>query len=162
MNGFALVLAGAFVAAQLAPPVGPTSLARLLATLRPGTRDADLARLFTPRQAPPGTYDVFVSEEPLDRVLVRFERLAGSAGVEGAWTAGATDIWEAFGTVGRYDRARLAQLYGARRPLVARGPVIRSGVTVASVTLISPHPDAAMTRLAPGTMIVATDLRALP
>jgi hypothetical protein len=161
MNGLAPILVSVLVAAQSAP-LGTTSLSRLLGTLRPGARDAGLARQFTPRHAPPGTYDVFVADEPLDRMLVRFERLAGSAGVEGAWTATATDIWEAFGTVGRYDRARLAQLYGGRRPLVARGPVIRSGVTVASVTLISPHPDAALTRLVPGTMVVATDLRGLP
>jgi hypothetical protein len=162
MSGFAMVLVAALLAPQLSPPVGATSLSRLLATLRPGSRDAGLARQFTPQHAPPGTYEVFVTDEPLDRVLVRFERLSGSAGLEGAWVAGATDIWEAFGTIGRYDRARLAQLYGARRPLVARGPVVRSGVSVATVTLISPHPDAGMTRLAAGTMIVATDLRALP
>jgi hypothetical protein len=142
--------------------LGTTSLSRLLATLRPGERDAGLARQFTPQHAPPGTYDVFVADEPLERMLVRFQRLSGSADVAGAWRAAPTDIWEAFGTVGRYDRARLAQLYGARRPLVARGPIIRGGVTVASVTLISPHPDQALSALQPGTMIVAMDLRGLP
>jgi hypothetical protein len=40
--------------------------------------------------------------------------------------------------------------------------VIRSGVVVASLTLISPHPDAELTRLEPGTMTIATDLRQLP
>jgi hypothetical protein len=161
MNRTAPLLVAAITASQLTP-LGSTSLSRLLGTLRPGTRDVALARQFTPLHAPPGMYDVFVADEPLDRMLMRFERLAGGAGVEGAWVAAPVDIWEAFGTVGLYNRARLAQLYGARRPHVARGPVIRSGVTVATVTLISPHPDAALTRLVPGTMVVATDLRGLP
>ena len=157
-----LVILALLVWAQAAPPVRSISLPRLLATLKLGEQSPPLARQFTPRHAPIGTYEVFVADEPIDRMTSRLQRLAGSDEVEGAWLAAPAEIWEAFGTVGPYDRGRLARLYGGRRPSLARGPVIRSGAVVASLTLISPHPDAELTRLEPGTMTIATDLRQLP
>jgi hypothetical protein len=48
----------------------------------------------------------------------------------------------------------VAQLYVGRRLSVARGSVLEDGRVIASVTLISPYPDATLTRLERGTMIV--------
>jgi hypothetical protein len=60
---------------------------------------------------------------------------------------------DAFGSGGLYDRAALARLYGSRRPSVARGWIDEAG-RFESLTLISPHPDAGLTRLEPGTLII--------
>src|SRR5919198_161536 len=50
-------------------------------------------------------------------------------------------------------RAALSRLYGGRRPRVARG-WRRRGDVFESVTLISPYPDASLSRLNPGTMVI--------
>ena len=65
----------------------------------------------------------------------------------------ATEPLEAFGSAGRYDRAALARLYRATRPRVARG-WRRQGDRFESITLVSPYPDATLTRLNPGTLII--------
>ena len=58
---------------------------------------------------------------------------------------------DAFGAVGAYDRAKLAQLYGGQRVSVLRG-WRRDGDAFESVTLLSPYPDSALSRLLNGTM----------
>jgi len=64
------------------------------------------------------------------------------------------DSLEAFGTAGLYDRSKVARLYAGRRVSVVRAPIERDGRTIAAVTLISPYPDATLTRLEPGTMVI--------
>lgn len=106
--------------------------------------DPALTGLFTPRHPDIGQYEVCTSPEPL------------AALTYAGWTIDAAENVEpldAFGTGGSYDRSALARLYGGTRARVARG-WIQEGDRFESVTLISPFPDATLTRLLPGTMVI--------
>jgi hypothetical protein len=60
---------------------------------------------------------------------------------------------DAFGAAGSYDRAALTRLYAGTRVRVTRG-WIEYADRFESVTLLSPYPDATLTRLLPGTMVI--------
>ena len=60
---------------------------------------------------------------------------------------------DAFGTAGAYDRSHLAQLYGGRRVQVLRGWRSNEG-RFESVTRLAPYPDATLSRVNAGTMII--------
>ena len=108
--------------------------------------DSALAALFTPVSPRVGRYEVCATDEPVDAVV------AASADVH----YGAGELLEpldAFGRAGSYNRATLTRLYGGRRVRVVHGWRERAG-RFEAITLLSPHPDAALTRLIPGTMIV--------
>jgi hypothetical protein len=64
------------------------------------------------------------------------------------------DPLDAYGTAGPYDRAKVARLYVGVRPRVAHGPIVEQGRTVASITLISPYPNASLSELHSGTLII--------
>ncbi len=124
----------------------------------PGAAASDLARLFTPRYVPDGTYKVTVLREGLEAALGRV-RLSLPAGFRlatpaGAWQVVRLDPLDAFGSAGTYDRARLAQLYWGRKVSVVRGPIERDGRVVGALTLFSPYPDPTLTRLEPGTLAI--------
>ena len=109
--------------------------------------DPALTALFTPLHPRLGRYEVCTTDEPLDRVAAPTPdgpRYAPSEMLEPL---------EAFGAAGPYDRAALARLYGGKRVRIARGWVDR-GNRFESVTLVSPYPDATLTRLYPGTMAI--------
>jgi hypothetical protein len=124
----------------------------------PGSPAPELAKLFTPRHAPVGAYQVTVLTEGIEGAIravdaaVAPEDRRGEP--EGAWQVQTLDPLEAFGTAGTYDRAKVAQLYAGRRVSVVRGPLERKLATVAAVTLISPYPDATLSRLEPGTLAI--------
>jgi hypothetical protein len=124
----------------------------------PGTPAPALARLFTPLQAPAGTYTVTVLTETIDAALARVkEALAPEASAgspPGSWQVQSLDPLDAFGTAGVYDRSKVARLYTGRRLSVVRGPVERGGKVVAAITLISPYPDATLSRLEKGTLVI--------
>lgn len=63
------------------------------------------------------------------------------------------DPLDAFGAAGSYNRAALARLYAGKRVRVARG-WMEYADRFESITLLSPYPDATLTRLLPGTMII--------
>ena len=86
-------------------------------------------------------YEVCTSSEPL------------TALAQADWTIEATAPLDAFGAAGTYDRAKVARLYGGRWPRVARG-WRRSEGQLESITLVSPYPNATLTRLEPGTLII--------
>ena len=124
----------------------------------PGVAAPELAKLFTPRNAPDGAYQVTVVEASLFRALDLIRRslppgyhLATTAG---AWRAVWLDPLDAFGRSGSYDRAKVAQLYLGRKVQVARGPVEREGRVVGALTLFWPYPDATLTRLEPRTLAI--------
>lgn len=127
-----------------------------------GRRDEPLRRVFTPPHAPVGTYEVYVSEEPIEAVAARLGALDPSPASPGSWIIGRVDFKEAFGTASRYDHYGVARLYGGIRPRVARGPISENGRVVAGVTLISPYPDASLEHLQEGTLIVLVRLARLP
>ena len=103
--------------------------------------DPALAALFAPRAALVGRYEVCADPRPLADIAPR------------EWTVEALEAYDAFGTAGAYNRAALARLFGGLRARVARG-WSRTGVRFEAVTLISPHPDATMSRLEPGTLVI--------
>jgi hypothetical protein len=124
----------------------------------PGTPAPQLAKLFTPRHVPDGTYQVTVMREGINAALrLVKEALAPDARPgepAGTWQVQQLDPLEAFGTGGLYDRSRVARLYTGRRASVVRGPVEGRGRTLAAVTLISPYPDPTLSRLETGTMVI--------
>jgi hypothetical protein len=103
--------------------------------------DPRLTRLFAPLHPRLGRYEVCTSAEPLTA-------LAGPG-----WQVEALSPLDAFGSAGAYDRGALSRLYGGRLPRVARG-WREEGGEFQSITLVSPYPDATLTRLEPGTMII--------
>jgi len=125
----------------------------------PGTPAPALARLFTPLQAPAEAYTVTVLTDGIEAALARVKKAlapnAAAGDPPGSWQVQQMDPLEAFGTAGAYDRSKVARLYTGRRVSVVRGPVERGGKVVAAVTLISPYPDPALSRLEPGTLVIA-------
>lgn len=122
-----------------------------------GRPSVALAKLFTPRHAPPGTYEVVLLDEPIDRARARVEAeaLAGAGGrPPGASPVLEMDPLMAFGDAGTYEKTRVARLYTGRKAKVVRIPVERDGRTLAAVTLVSPYPDPALSRLVEGTMAI--------
>jgi hypothetical protein len=110
--------------------------------------------LFAPAGPRRDAYETFVSRLDLDAVLQRLQTESGVLAPPGAWEAKPELPFDAFGQTGRYDRWKLAELYGARRARVARGPR-GDGTRVTEVwTLVSPYPDPTLTRLEPGTLLI--------
>ena len=107
-----------------------------------------LAALFAPAHAVLGRYEVCEESAGIDAVVAagRPEGLRYSS-IE------PSDPLDALGGAGNYDRSVVAQLYGGSRARVARG-WRRDGDHFESVTLVSPYPDASLTRLLPGTLVI--------
>lgn len=111
--------------------------------------------ILVPRLTPanePGAYLVFTSAQSIDAVAARCRRELQA--FPGTWEVRLQGPIEVFGWSVRFDRDRLRRVYGGRRIEVARGPVIEGGRVAASITLISPYPDASFTRLHPGTLAI--------
>jgi hypothetical protein len=108
------------------------------------TCDPELTHLFTPLRPVFGRYEVCTTAQPLAEV-------ARSEGQDG--TVEELEPLDAFGAAGIYDRSALARLYGGRRVNVARGWIRRKD-RFESVTLLSPYPDASLTHLLEGTMVI--------
>jgi hypothetical protein len=111
------------------------------------TCDPALAALFTPRHAQFGRYEVCTTPDTIETVI------AGGGLAPAGASIDALESLEAFGGAGSYDRSRLARLYGGARVRVARGWTESAG-RFESVTLLSPYPDASLSRLNPGTMVI--------
>jgi hypothetical protein len=128
----------------------------------PGTPAPALARLFTPLQAPAGTYTVTVLTEGIEGALALVKTAlapeASAGNPPGSWQVQSLDPLEAFGTAGVYDRSKVARLFIGRRVSAVRGPVERGGKVVAAVTLISPYPDASLSRLEQGTIVIVLNV----
>ena len=134
----------------------------------PGEPSPAHRRLFTPRAAPPGAYLVTVLPPPSatarDTVrdalgVVPPDEADGVATAAGSWAIRRLEVNDAFGSSGTYEPIRVARLFNGRRAEVSRGPVVRDGRVVASVTLISPYPDPGLTRLEPGTLVIVFVIR---
>ena len=117
-----------------------------------GVEDAALTRLFTPASVPKGTYVVYRSDRPVEEITAQ---LGGQDPhhAPGAWKLERQEALEAFDGARQADRFRIAELYVGIHPFVARGSLVRDGRREA-YTLISPHPDASLTRLEPGTIVI--------
>ena len=115
--------------------------------------------LFAPRGPRAGAYRIFVSPLPIESVLARLTADPSLLRPPGAWSTALVSPIDAFGQTGGYDRSKLARLFSARRPVVARGPRGAGGRALEAWTLISPYPSRDMGRLEPGTMLIVLDLR---
>jgi len=112
------------------------------------TCDPALTALFTPLHPRVGRYEVCTTSEPVEQLIAAPEPLSVHYGeIE------ALEPLEAFGSAGPYDRFALARLYGGRRVHLARG-WRQLDDRFESITVLSPYPDASLTRLMPGTMII--------
>jgi hypothetical protein len=107
----------------------------------PASCDPALAAQFTPRRPLLGRYELCTNPRPLEDVA------------PAGWAVLALDPVDAFGAAGSYDRTALAHLYGGARARVARGWT-ETADRFESLTFISPHPNAALTALEPGTLII--------
>jgi hypothetical protein len=117
-----------------------------------GQERPDLARIFTPLAARPGTYVVMTTDRAIAEVTAAL-KACDPAPAAGAWVSTRPEAREAFGQAGIYDRAQLAQLFGGSRLTVVRGSLPRSDGRDA-YTLISPYPDARLTAINPGTLVI--------
>lgn len=130
----------------------------------PGTPSEAHRRLFTPAGAPAGAYAAAVLPSPMTAARKAVMRALGlevpaadpraPAPPGQPWAVRRLEVAEAFGASGPYEPTRLARLFNGRRAEVCRGPVVREGRVVASVTLISPYPDPALSRLVSGTLVI--------
>ena len=103
--------------------------------------DPAFAVLFTPRQPLLGRYEVCTDPRPLADIA------------QADWVIEALDPADAFGGAGAYDQPAVSRLYGGRRARVARSWT-ETGDRFEAVTLISPYPNATLTTLEPGTLII--------
>jgi hypothetical protein len=117
-----------------------------------GTPDPALTRLFTPLAVPSGTYVVYTSTETIETLTSRLQALDPSP-APGAWKPSRPEAHVAFGQEGLYDRARLARLFNGTRVSVVRGSLVQDGQRLA-YTLVSPFPDATLSRIMGGTMVI--------
>jgi hypothetical protein len=140
---------------QRQPPPAVADLLRDRVPLPPDARyDAALTRLFTPARLEPSLYGVFVTPLAIGQVAAFYRSQPGAARQDDAWRVAASDAMQAIGTSGPYDRLRVARLYTGKPVSLARGSIRRDGVVVASVTLLTPHPNAALDALDASTMII--------
>jgi len=109
--------------------------------------DPLLAALFTPPRPELGRYEVCTTSAPLETALSQETTIAQDVRIE------AFEPLDAFGAAGPYNRAALARLYGGTRVRVARRWQ-QHGRQFISETLLSPYPDATLSRLNAGTMII--------
>jgi hypothetical protein len=123
----------------------------------PGAAAPALARLFTPRHAPAGAYEVTVLDGNIEQaratVLAAAREDTGPAAGQPP-PVRELDPLQAFGEAGSYQQTTVARLYTGRKARVVRIPVERNGRTIAAVTLISPYPDASLSRLEEDTLLI--------
>ncbi len=160
------LLAGLFSAVAWAATLSPGAAlagAQGQAAFRvPGTPAPELARLFTPRHAPAGAYEVVVLEAGIERarerVLTAMRDSSAAAPPLEALAVRPLDPLQAFGRAGAFNQTTVARLYTGRKANVVRIPVEQLGRTIAAITLISPYPDPTLTHLEEGTMLIVLHL----
>ena len=114
--------------------------------------DPMLASLFTLPRPEIGHYDVCTRSDSLETVTAE----GRTAGIQFG-EVDAVEPLDGFGSAGAYNRFALVKLYGGIRVRVTRG-WRQVGDRFESVTLLSPHPDASLTHLEPGTMVITCSL----
>jgi hypothetical protein len=127
------------ILAILAPFQGAGAQSDFVAPCR---TEPQLTRLFTPAHPQLGRYEVCATDQSIAALAPR------------GWTIAVRSPLDGFGGVDVFfDKSAVARLYGGSRVRVARG-WRQDGNRFESVTLVSPHPDATLTRLEPGTLVV--------
>jgi hypothetical protein len=107
-----------------------------------------LLALFAPAHPQLGRYEVCEQSQSIETIV------ASPEGLRYRFSAiEPTDPLDALGAAGSYDRSRVARLYGGSRPRAVHG-WRQDGSHFESITLVSPHPDASLDRLLPGTLVI--------
>ena len=114
----------------------------------------EFVALFAPGDGRAAFYRAYVAAADLDTVLRLVTADPALRGAPGAWTPELASPLDIFGQAGRYDRSRVARLYGGRRPRVARGTRLTTDGTTEAWTLISPYPEPGLRRLESGTLVL--------
>jgi hypothetical protein len=163
VNSWAVRVAAVLLSA-LAAPIVPGA-GHLLANARSaqdplaGWRPApEFLPLFTPPRAPAGAYAAYATGRALEAVLDEVRRNPEFT-TPGAWQVHTLIPFDAFGESGRYDRWKVARLYGARRARVARAPRVEDGQVREVWTMVSPYPGATLDRLEQGTLLLLLRIR---
>ena len=138
------------------PGIAAQTSATVSLPIEIGAADEALRQLFTPSSLPAGTFRVHRSDQHISALAAALKVLDLSP-AEGAWLVDRAGVFDAFGAEGPYDKPRLALLFGGSSPSVARGTLVTAEGRVA-ITLIEPYPDAALTSLRQGTMVIVTKL----
>jgi hypothetical protein len=158
----AALIALSLVARASADAPGPLALARIevprlgAAFTPPGRPSPGLARLFTPRQ-PEGAFEVRLLDAGIEAARQAVLELVPNRSAVAPSKEPSVlemDPLRAFGATGDYPRTTVARLYTGRQAKVVRIPVVAGGRTIAAVTLVSPYPDATLSRLVEGTMVI--------
>jgi|KBSSwiStaDraftv2_1062776.scaffolds.fasta_scaffold666203_2 hypothetical protein len=102
--------------------------------------DPALTTLFTPQKPLLGRYEVCTDSRPLP-------------GLASDWKVESLESGDAFGMAGSVDRAALARLYRGTRAQVARGWTLTAD-RFETMTLVSPYPNARLTQLEVGTLMI--------
>ncbi len=113
--------------------------------------DPRLTSLFTPIRPVLGTYQVCTTQHPIAEAVVE------TAGIHAA-PPETIDALDAFGAAGPYDRGALNRLYDGRRVRVVRGWREADG-HFESLTFVSPYPNAELTQLNSGTLVIVFRVR---
>ncbi len=147
-------------AAIIATSVPATSVST---SVPAGWHDAPgLARMFTPKHVPDGSYRAYVSPKSLEAAIAQIKQDPALAAGPDAWGIESQSAIDIFGQGGDYNRWSVARLYNGMPARVARGPRIESGQTVEAWTLISPYPDAELRVLEPGTLLIVLRIKCPP
>ena len=120
--------------------------------LRQWREAPEFVRQFAPAGRRAGAFRTFVSADDLETALAALN-IEPAPRPDAMWAPRPVAPLDAFGRAGAYDRSKVARLYGAMRPRVARGTIDVDG-NREYWTLISPHPDAALQRLEDGTLLL--------
>lgn len=115
------------------------------------------ARLFAP-PARAADFTFETTSAAIEEVVGEF-RARWPSPNPATWRVDRVTAGELFDGSALFDRARLARLYGGRPPRVARGPITRDGVVIVVVQLLSPYPEADLSRLNHGTLIMRVRVR---
>ena len=118
----------------------------------------EYARVLAPSGDRAAAYRVYVSALDIQATLDLLDADTTLVRAPGAWQPRPVSAIDAFGQAGGYNRSTMVRVYGSRQPQVARGARRAGGRVVESWTLISPYPDAGLSRLEPGTLLVVLRL----
>lgn len=118
------------------------------------------AALFAP-PARAGLFSFATTTETLEQVVAYYRQRWPSPDPR-SWTIERSHPLDVFDGAARFDRARLARVYGGKPARIARGPMVENGRVTHTVLLVSPYPEANMRELNGGTLIMTVVVPGVP
>jgi hypothetical protein len=127
----------------------------------PGRPEPSLLQLSAPPGPTRALFEMRSFEETVERVTRQIAEAIRPCTV-GTWSSETLSAADAVGPFGQVDPWKLTELFGARRVTVRRAPLSEGNRVTRSLTLISPYPDANLTHILPGTLLIAVALPSSP